>query len=413
MVDLAAPFGAAFFVSHTGKHMQQPLMATYGRLPVRFERGAGPWLWDDRGRRYLDALSGIAVCGLGHAHPAVTRAIHEQSGKLLHTSNLYDIPLQQELAADLCSHGDMESAFFCNSGAEANEAAIKLARFLGHERGFASPKIVVMESAFHGRTMATLTATGNRQAQRGFEPMLEGFLRIPFDDLAALDQLAREHEDIIAVLVEPIQGEGGVRLPGSGYLAGLRARCDARGWLLMLDEVQCGMGRTGKWFAFQHTDILPDVITLAKGLGNGVPIGACLARGPAAGTLQPGSHGSTFGGNPLASAAGIAVVSTIATEGLAGRAALLGHRLLEGLQQALGEHPGVREIRGQGLMIGIELEEPCGDLVARALETGLLVNVTAGSVVRLLPPLILTDAEAGELLERVIRLLRDHLAAST
>ena len=390
--------------------MRQALMQTYGRLPVSFERGEGAWLWDERNERYLDALSGIAVCGLGHAHPGVTTAIQQQAARLLHTSNLYGIPLQEKLAAALCEHSGMEKVFFCNSGAEANEAAIKLARLFGHQRGFELPRIVVMENAFHGRTMATVTATGNASAQQGFEPLLEGFLRIPYDDLAALDRLAAERPDIVAVLVEPVQGEGGIRVPSPDYLPGLRARCDANNWLLMLDEVQSGMARTGRWFAFQHAGIAPDVMSLAKGLGNGVPIGACLARGAAAEVLQPGSHGSTFGGNPLAAAAGQAVVDAISGDGLAERAAVLGRRLLAGFRDALGEHPGVREVRGHGLMIGIELDRPCGELVQRALEARVLINVTAGSVVRLLPPLVLTDAEADELLERVTALIREFLA---
>ena len=393
--------------------MQQALMQTYGRLPVSFQRGEGAWLWDDQGNRYLDALSGIAVCGLGHAHPAVTAAIQKQAARLLHTSNLYGIPLQEHLAAALCAHSGMGKVFFCNSGAEANEAAIKLARFHGHQRGLDVPKIVVMENAFHGRTMATLTATGNRKAQQGFGPLLEGFIRIPYDDLKALDKLATTHDDIIAVLVEPVQGEGGIRVPGPDYLPGLRDRCDEHGWLLMLDEVQSGMARTGRWFAYQHADVLPDVLSLAKGLANGVPIGACLARGAAANVMQPGSHGSTFGGNPLAAAAAQAVVDTIAKQSLTARAAQLGQRLLVGFRDALESHSGVVDVRGRGLMIGIELDRPCAELVKHALERGLLINVTAGNVIRLLPPLILSDAEADELLERVNDLVLGFLAEGT
>ncbi|MCP1676706.1 acetylornithine aminotransferase [Natronocella acetinitrilica] len=393
--------------------MQQALMQTYGRLPVSFQRGEGAWLWDDQGNRYLDALSGIAVCGLGHAHPAVTAAIQKQAARLLHTSNLYGIPLQEHLAAALCAHSGMGKVFFCNSGAEANEAAIKLARFHGHQRGLDVPKIVVMENAFHGRTMATLTATGNRKAQQGFGPLLEGFVRIPYDDLKALDKLATTHDDIIAVLVEPVQGEGGIRVPGPDYLPGLRDRCDEHGWLLMLDEVQSGMARTGRWFAYQHADVLPDVLSLAKGLANGVPIGACLARGAAANVMQPGSHGSTFGGNPLAAAAAQAVVDTIAKQSLTARAAQLGQRLLVGFRDALESHSGVVDVRGRGLMIGIELDRPCAELVKHALERGLLINVTAGNVIRLLPPLILSDAEADELLERVNDLVLGFLAEGT
>jgi acetylornithine/N-succinyldiaminopimelate aminotransferase len=387
-----------------------PVMHTYGRLPVAFTRGLGAWLEDTEGRRYLDALGGIAVCALGHAHPGVTAAIQRQAASLLHTSNLYAVPLQQQLAAKLCALSGLDAVFFCNSGAEANEAAIKIARRHGHARGIERPTVVVMEQAFHGRTLATLTATGNIKAQQGFGPLLEGFVRVPFDDLAAIDALAG-NPDIVAVLVEPIQGEGGIHVPSPAYLQGLRERCDRQGWLLMLDEVQSGMGRTGRWFAFQHAGILPDVLSLAKALGNGVPIGACVARGDAARLLQPGSHGSTFGGNPLAAAAALAVIEAIEADGLVERAARLGQRLRQGLLAGLGQEPGVVEVRGLGLMIGIELEEPCAELVARALDVGLLINVTAGRVIRLLPAYILSDAECDELCERLIAVVRAHLRA--
>ena len=387
-------------------------MSTYARLPVSFARGAGALLWDSTGREYLDAVSGIAVCGLGHAHPAVTEALCAQAGTLVHTSNLYEIPLQAELAAQLVERSGMEAAFFCNSGAEANEAAIKLARLYGHRRGVAQPAVVVAEGSFHGRTLATLTATGNRRVQAGFEPLVRGFLRVPYNDLDGLRAIARNRSDAVAVLLEPIQGESGVRVPDPGYLAGVRALCDEFGWLMMLDEVQTGIARTGAWFAFQHEAVRPDVITLAKGLGNGVPIGACLARGPAAALFTPGTHASTFGGNPLACSAALAVLRTIAEQDLVTRAAQLGERIREGLARGLPPAAGVREIRGRGLMIGIELERPCTDLVRRALERGLLINVTAERVIRLLPPLILSDAQAERIVNEVCGLVQAFYAAA-
>ncbi len=385
------------------------LMQTYARLPVAFVRGEGAWLCDARGRRWLDALSGIAVCSLGHCHPAVTSALQEQARTLIHTSNLYHIPLQEQLAADLCRLSGMEEAFFCNSGAEANEAAIKIARRHGHRQGIGQPQIVVMEGSFHGRTLATLTATASRRAQAGFEPLVPGFLRVPYGDLEALTQLAAHRSDVVAVLVEPIQGEGGVVLPPPEYLQGIRRLCDQQGWLLMLDEVQTGIARTGRWFACQHEEVLPDVMSLAKALGNGVPIGACLAAGPAAGLLGPGSHASTFGGNPLACAAALAVLRTIEGEGLTERAASLGDSLLGGFRQRLNGVDGVTAIRGRGLMLGLELDRACGALVQSALDAGVLINVTAERVVRLLPPLILTGEEAEQLLETVSSLIIDFL----
>ncbi|HKJ10153.1 MAG TPA: acetylornithine transaminase [Gammaproteobacteria bacterium] len=390
--------------------MSEVLMSTYARLPVSFERGEGAWLWDTDGRQYLDVLSGIAVCGLGHAHPAVTRALCEQAARLVHTSNLYGIPLQEELARQLMRISGMERAFFCNSGAEANEAAIKLARLYGHRREVANPTVAVMEGSFHGRTLATLSATGSRKVQAGFEPLVKGFVRVPYDDLEALANVARNSKDVVAVLVEPIQGEGGVRIPDPGYLAGIRALCDEYEWLMMVDEIQTGMGRSGHWFSYQHADLLPDVVTLAKGLGNGVPIGACLARSAAAGVFQPGSHGSTFGGNPLAASAGLAVIHTLEEQQLPARAAALGERLRDGFNKALDGLQGVVEIRGQGLLIGIELDRPCRELVPQALDRGLLINVTADRIVRLLPPLILDDAQTDRVVHDVSDLIRAFLA---
>ncbi len=386
--------------------MSDHLMATYARLPVRFERGEGPWLWDERGNRYLDALSGIAVCNLGHAHPAVARAVCEQAATLVHVSNLYRIGPQETLAERLCARAGMDAAFFANSGAEANEAAIKLARLWGHRRGVQNPTIVVAEGSFHGRTLATLTATGNRKVQAGFEPLVHGFLRVPYDDLEALEAVARNMPEVVAVLVEPVQGEGGVRIPSAGYLAGIRSLCDRQGWLMMLDEVQTGMGRTGRWFGWQHENVTPDVMTLAKALGNGVPIGACLARGEAASVFQPGSHASTFGGNPLACRAGLAVLDVMESEDLVARAAALGKRLRAELKERLAPLPGVVEVRGRGLMVGVELDRPCGELVGRALEQErLLINVTADRVLRLLPPLTLADEEAHRIVDAVSRLV--------
>ncbi len=391
--------------------MNDHLMNTYSRLPVAFVRGEGAWLEDAEGRRWLDALSGIAVCSLGHAHPMVREAVCRQAGELVHTSNLYRIPQQEALGARLCAAAGMDRVFFANSGAEANEAAIKLARLYGHNQGIEEPAIVVMEGSFHGRTLATLTATGNRRVQAGFEPLLRGFVRAPYDDLEAIRTIAANNRSVVAVLVEPVQGEGGVRVPDPGYLAGLREICDEQGWLLMLDEIQTGMGRTGRLFAFQHhAELQPDVLTLAKALGNGVPIGACLARGLAAEVLMPGSHGSTFGGNPLACAAGLAVLDTLQAEDLPARAAELGARMQKAFREHLEGMAGVRDIRGLGLMLGIELDRPCGELVGRALEAGLLINVTAERVVRLLPPLILTDEEADLVVDRVGTLIRDFLA---
>lgn len=394
------------------QHMSESLMATYKRLPVTFARGEGAWLWDTAGKRYLDAVSGIAVCGLGHAHPAVREALCDQAGTLIHTSNLYHIAGQETLGKNLASLAGMDRVFFANSGAEANEAAIKLARLHAHNRGIENPAILVMESSFHGRTLATLTATGNRKVQAGFEPLVQGFVRVPYDDLDAVEIAAANRPNLVAVLAEPIQGEGGVIVPGEDYLPRLREICDRNGWLLMLDEIQTGMGRTGRMFAHEHAGIRPDVLTLAKGLGNGVPIGACLARGPAADVLGPGTHGSTFGGNPLACRAAAAVIEVLQRDGLADQAGLMGHYLRTEFQRKLGDLTAVPAIRGRGLMLGIELDRPCGALVEHALEAGLLINVTADCVVRLLPPLILDQAEADLLLDTLSRLIRDFLGAS-
>ena len=384
---------------------ESALMSTYGERGLTLTRGEGAWVWDDAGNRYLDALSGIAVCGLGHTHPAVTRAIAEQAATLVHCSNLYNIPAQQELATALCATSGMDRVFFGNSGAEANEAAIKIARLHGHARNIEVPTVVVMERAFHGRTLATLSATGNRKVQAGFEPLVRGFVRAPFDDLEAVATIAGNNPNVAAVLVEPIQGEGGVRVPDHRYLAGLRALCDRHHWLLMLDEIQTGSGRTGTFFHYQQRGLMPDVVTLAKGLGNGMPIGACLARGAAAELLGPGKHGSTFGGNPVACAAGLATLRVLEGEQLYSRAHLLGDRLRAEFRSALTGCAMVRDIRGSGLMIGIELDRPCGELVQRAAARGLLINVTADSVIRLLPPLILGDAEAEQLVATLAPLI--------
>jgi acetylornithine aminotransferase len=389
--------------------MAEHLMNTYKPLPVSFDRGEGPYLFDGHGERYLDALCGIAVCGLGHAHPAVGAAICEQSTQLLHTSNLYRIDQQEKLADALCDVSGMDRVFFGNSGAEANEAALKLARLYGHRKGIDSPQVIVTEGSFHGRTLATLTATGNRKIQAGFEPLVPGFLRAPYDDLEAIRTIASNSPNVVAIFVEPITGEGGIHIPADNYLSELRALCDKHDWLLMLDEIQTGMGRTGRWFAHQHAGIQPDVMTLAKALGNGVPIGACLARGTAADTFKPGNHGSTFGGNPLAARAALAVLDSIHTDGLVGRAEQLGLRMLDGFNAQLGNVEGVVSIRGRGLMLGIELVKPCGELMQRALDRKLLINVTADTVVRLLPPLVLTDEQADEIIADVSQLILEFL----
>jgi acetylornithine/N-succinyldiaminopimelate aminotransferase len=386
------------------------LMNTYARLPVTFTHGKGAQLWDSNGKAYLDALSGIAVNTLGHAHPRYTAALTAQISRMMHTSNLYQVREQEQLANKLCELSNMDEVFLCNSGCEANEATIKLARLYGHKRGIEHPNIIVMDKAFHGRTLATLSATGNRKVQAGFEPLVAGFIRVPYDDLAAIAQVAQHTPNVVAILVEPIQGEGGIRMPEMAYLQGLRTLCDTNNWLLMLDEVQCGIGRTGKWFAHQHAGILPDVMTLAKGLGAGIPVGACLAAGKATGTFQPGNHGSTFGGNPLASVAALTTLNIMQEEQFLAHVEQLGGWLKQALQARLGGVAGVVTVRGQGLMLGIELDRPCGALVQTALDAGLLINVTADSVVRLLPPLIFTQADAEKLLDMLCPLITDFLS---
>ena len=383
------------------------LMQTYARLPVTFSHGEGVYLYDTDGRRYLDGLSGIAVNGLGHAHPAVTAAIRDQADKLVHTSNLYRIEVQEQLAETLTAVAGMDNCFFGNSGAEANEAAIKLARLYGHQRGVAKPAIVVLEGAFHGRTLATLSATGNRKIQAGFEPLVAGFIRAPRNDIQALHQIAANNPGVVAILAEPIQGEGGVHPLSTEYLQAMQDICREQDWLLMLDEVQTGNGRTGHYFAYQGLGITPDVVTTAKGLGNGVPIGACLARGKAAQVFGAGHHGSTYGGNPLVCAAALAVVNTIAADHLCDNALAMGQLLRDTLLADPTVAPHIREIRGAGLMLGIALQRECGELVAAALDAGLLINVTAGDTIRLLPPLIINETETLELAAAVAALIRD------
>lgn len=380
------------------------LMGTYTRKPITFSHGEGIWLYDasNPNERYLDALSGIAVCGLGHAHPAVTNAVTKQVSKLVHTSNIYQIELQETLGSKLCHLSGMDAAFFCNSGAEANEAAIKLARLYGHRKNIKTPSIIVMENSFHGRTMATLTATGNRKAHAGFEPLVPGFIRAPYNDIDAVSSIISSNTNIASILVEPIQGEGGINIPNDGYLTELRTLCDKHEILLMLDEVQTSNGRTGKWFCFQHEDIQPDVLATAKGLGNGIPIGVCLAKKQVADLFAPGSHGSTFGGNPLACSAGLATIDTIEKTNLCENAANIGKYIVEHLKEKLSSSKIVKEVRGKGMMIGIELTIPCGQIVDLCLEKKLLVNVTSDSVIRLLPPLILQQDQANTIIDTVV-----------
>ena len=391
--------------------MSDHLMNTYMRQPVTFTKGEGVWLWDTTGEKYLDALAGVAVNGLGHAHPKLVAAISEQAAKLIHVSNIYQIAEQDALADKLCAISGMDKVFFCNSGCEANEASIKLARLYGHNKGISSPEIIVMDKSFHGRTMATLSATGNRKVQAGFEPLVSGFIRVPYDDVDAVKQVASSNPNVVAILVEPVQGEGGINIPkdSSAYLETLRQICDAHGWLLMVDEVQTGIGRTGTWFAFQHTAIMPDVMSLAKGLGSGVPIGACLARGKAAEVFVYGKHGSTFGGNPLACAAGLATLAAIEDEGLCAHAEKMGELIKLGFQAEFADTPAVKVVRNAGLMIGIELDRPCGELVKMALAAKLLINVTADKVVRLLPPLVIKQDEAQELVKRLSAVIKAFL----
>jgi len=386
-------------------------MNTYARQPVAFVRGEGSHVFDEAGRRYLDALAGIAVNTLGHAHPVLTKALAEQAGRLMHVSNIYRVPEQERLSDRLAALSGMDEVFFCNSGCEANEAAIKLARMYGHARDIDAPAIIVMEKAFHGRTLATLSATGNRKVQAGFEPLVSGFVRVPFDDLAAIEHVAANNPNVVAVLFEPIQGEGGINIAHDDYMRSLRRICDEKGWLFMVDEVQCGIGRTGAWFAHQRAGIKPDVMTLAKGLGSGVPIGACLAAGLAAGVFKPGNHGSTFGGNPLACTAALTTLDVIEQDGLMARAAQVGDAIRSGFRSELAGVLGVVDIRGDGLMIGIELDRPCGELVANALAAGLLINVTNDTVVRLLPPLVFGDDDIRQLVATLAPLIRSFLGA--
>ncbi|MCF6299163.1 MAG: aspartate aminotransferase family protein [Thiomicrorhabdus sp.] len=385
--------------------MSTHLMNTYARLPVTFEKGRGATLQDTNGKTYLDALSGIAVCSLGHSHPAISDAICQQSKTLMHTSNLYQIPNQTELADQLIKLSDMERVFFCNSGAEANETALKIAKKYGNQHNITNPTVIVMENSFHGRTMATLSATGNPKVHEGFTPLVEGFIRVPFDDIEAVQALSN-NPNIVAILVEPIQGEGGVHIPQVGYLTALRKICDANNWLLMLDEIQTGMGRTGEWFAFQHESIVPDVLTLAKALGNGMPIGACLTKGNASEVLVPGNHGTTFGGNPLACAAGLAVINILEANHYIPSVAKKGDALLKQFKDTLANQTGVQDIRGKGYMIGIQLDRPCGELVAIALEQGLLINVTRGDTVRLLPTFVMSSEQTDELVTKLTNMIK-------
>jgi acetylornithine/N-succinyldiaminopimelate aminotransferase len=385
------------------------IMETYGRLPIAFTRGEGVWLWDRDGKRYLDAIAGVAVNAIGHCHPKLVAALREQVGTLIHTSNLYEVELQEKLAAKLCELSGMDKVFFCNSGAEANECAIKLARYYGHKKNIDNPAVVVLEKSFHGRTLATLSATGSRKVQAGFEPLVSGFVRVPFDDLEAVRKVAASNKNVVAILAELVQGEGGVCVCAPGYLKGLREICDANDWLLMLDEVQTGIGRTGKMFGFQHYGVTPDVMALAKGLGGGVPIGACVAKGKAASLFTPGTHGSTFGGTPLACSAALATLDVMVNEKVCENATEVGEHIRTTLRRQLAETPGVKEVRGQGMLNGIELDRPCGDLVKAAMDKGMLINVTADNVVRFAPPLVMNKGEADTLVNSMVPLIREFL----
>ncbi len=387
--------------------MTSHIMPTYGRLPITFEKGDGVWLWDQSNKRYLDALSGIAVCNLGHAHPAVHQAICEQSKKLIHTSNLYGIATQEQLADQLASRSGMDSVFFCNSGAEANEAAIKIARLYGHRQGIEKPCVLVMNKSFHGRTLATLSATGNPKVQEGFSPLVEGFIHVPYNDIKAIKSAIKDNSNIVAVFVEPVQGEGGVHIPATDFLNQIRTLCDQHHLLMMLDEIQTGIGRTGKFLAYQHNSITPDVCTVAKALGNGVPIGACLAKGVAATLLTAGKHGSTFGGNPLACSAALAVLNTLDKDSIIGQVESKGSQICTNLTNKLKNNPAVSNIRNKGLMIGIDLELPCAELVNTAQEQGLLINVTAEKTIRLLPPLIINSEQIEILTDTLSHLIEE------
>lgn len=387
-----------------------PVMPTYATQPVAFERGQGAWLYDFEGRRYLDCLSGIAVNTLGHNHPRLVAAICDQAAKIIHCSNLFDNPLREQLAQELVDLSGMTNVFFCNSGLEANEAAIKIARLYGHNRGIHEPEIVVYEKAFHGRSLATLSATGNPKVHKGFEPLVQGFVRVPLNDIAALEQVAATRPNVTAVFLEAIQGEGGIQPAQAEYLRQTRELCDRKGWLLMIDEVQCGTGRTGKWFAHQWAGVKPDVMPLAKGLASGIPVGAVVAHGEAANTFKPGNHGTTFGGNPLAMRAGLTTLAVMREEGLLDNAANMGNLIMEGLRRELAGQSGVLDVRGAGLMIGIELDRPCGEVVGLALKEGLVLNVTADSVVRLLPPLILNAEQAQMIVAALAPIIKRVLA---
>ena len=384
---------------------QSPLINSYARLPVTFKRGAGARLWDADDNEYLDALGGIAVCALGHGHPGVTEAISQQAQTLLHTSNLFGIEQQENLAAKLCELTGMEAVFFCNSGAEANEAAIKISRLFARRQSITAPQVITFDGSFHGRTMATLSATGNAKVHDGFAPLVDGFVHLPYNDLSAIENAAAKHQNIVAVLVEPILGEGGIVVPDADYLAGIRKLCDANNWLFMADEIQTGVGRTGEWYASQH--LKPDVITSAKALGNGIPIGACLTRGIAAELIQPGHHGTTFGGNPFATRVGLAVLQAMEEENLPAKAHAGGERLKRKLTEALHNRPELVEIRGEGMMIGIQLDLDCANLVKAGLANQVIFNVTAGNVLRLLPPYILSDEEIDEIATRVVKSIDD------
>jgi acetylornithine/N-succinyldiaminopimelate aminotransferase len=386
------------------------VMNTYARQPVAFVRGEGVWLWDESGKKYLDALAGIAVNTLGYGHPKLTQALSERlASGVLHTSNLWRIPMQEAAADRLAEITGLDEVFFCNSGLEANEAAIKVARKYGHERGIAEPAIIVMEKAFHGRSLATLSATGSRKVQAGFEPLVSGFVRVPLNDLDAVRQVAEHNRNVAAVMVEPIQGEGGINVSRLDYLRGLKEICERNQWLFISDEVQCGLGRTGKWFVYQHAGFLPDVVPLAKGLGSGVPVGACIVGGRAKGVFRPGNHGSTFGGNPLAMTALVTTIDTIKEEGLLANAARVGGVIRSGLEALKNASAGITEVRGMGLMIGIETAQPCGELVKQALDAGLVINVTADNVIRMLPALVMSEAEGREVVQRLAPLIKAFL----
>ena len=386
------------------------VMTTYGRLPIALSHGQGVWVWDVNGKKYLDGLGGIAVNTVGHNHPRLVPALQDQLTKLIHTSNYYHVPLQEELAARLVERSGMTNVFFCNSGLEANEAALKLARKFGHDKGIENPQIVVYEKAFHGRSIATLSATGNPKIQAGFGPLVEGFIRVPLNDIEALKKATAGNPNVVAVLFETIQGEGGLHQMRSDYLQQVRALCDSSDWLMMVDEIQTGFGRTGKWFAHQWAGITPDVMSLAKGLGSGVPIGAVVAGPKAAHIFGPGNHGTTFGGNPLATRAGVETIRIMEEDKLLDNAASVGAHLKAALQRELGSLPGVKDIRGQGLMLGVELDRPCGELIGLAAEAGLLLSVTADSVIRLVPPLILSAAEADQIVAILTPLVKQLLA---